>query len=150
VSGLAASRLEFEITEATLMQNDESILAMLHQLRSLGVRIAMDDFGTGYSSLSYLRKFPFDRIKIDRFFIADSDSNPESAVIVRTIAALGQALCIETTAEGIESATQLNLVQEAGCTEGQGYLISRPCSAEDIYDFIAKLQRVGTTAEKVA
>jgi diguanylate cyclase (GGDEF)-like protein len=145
-SGLPASRLEFEITEATLMQNDESILAILHQLRGLGVRIAMDDFGTGYSSLSYLRKFPFDRIKIDRSFIADSDLNSESAVIVRTIAALGQALCIETTAEGIESTTQLDLVRQAGCTEGQGYLISRPRSAEDIYDFIAKLQRVGTAA----
>ncbi len=106
----------------------------------------MDDFGTGYSSLSYFRKFPFDRIKIDRSFIADSDLNSESAVIVRTIAALGQALCIETTAEGIESTTQLNLVRQAGCTEGQGYLISRPRSAEDIYDFMAKLQRVGTAA----
>ena len=147
-SGLAASRLEEWITEATLMQNDKYILAMLHQLRGLGVSIAMDDFGTGYSSLSYLRKFPFDRIGIDRSFIADSDLNSESAVIVRTIAALGQALCIETTAEN-ESTTQLNLVRQAGCTEGQGYLISRTRSARDIYDFMAKLQRVERRPEKL-
>ncbi len=145
-AGLPASRLELEITEAALMQNDESILTMLHQLRGLGVRIAMDDFGTGYSSLSYLRKFPFDRIKIDRSFIADSDLNSESAVIVRTIAALGQALGIETTAEGIETAAQLSLARQAGCTEGQGYLISRPGSAQELYEIIAKLQRVGTAA----
>ncbi len=143
---LSAARLELEITEAALMQNDDSLVTMLHQLRELGVRIAMDDFGTGYSSLSYLRRFPFDRIKIDQSFIADADSNADSAVIVRTIAALGEALGIETTAEGIETVEQLKLVQRAGCTEGQGYLIGRPNSAAEIRDLIGKAQRVVTAA----
>ena len=143
---LSAARLELEITEAALMQNDDSVVNMLHQLRELGVRIAMDDFGTGYSSLSYLRRFPFDRIKIDQSFIAESDLNADSAVIVRTIAALGKALGIATTAEGIESVEQLELALRAGCTEGQGYLIGRPRSASDIQKLICGTQRVVTAA----
>jgi diguanylate cyclase (GGDEF)-like protein len=143
---LSAARLELEITEAVMMQNDDSVVEMLHQLRGFGVRIAMDDFGTGYSSLSYLRRFPFDRIKIDQSFIADSDSNADSAIIVRTIAALGDALGIETTAEGIETAEQLKLVQLAGCTEGQGYLIGRPRSASETGEFIGQSQRLVSAA----
>ena len=143
---LPAARLELEITEAALMQNDDSIVGMLHQLRGLGVHIAMDDFGTGYSSLGYLRKFSFDRIKIDQSFIADADSNPDSAAIVRTIAALASALGVETTAEGIETAEQLALAQRAGCTEGQGYLIGRPCGAAEVRDIIAKFQRMVSAA----
>ena len=143
---LSAERLELEITEAALMQNEDSVLTMLRQLREMGVRIAMDDFGTGYSSLSYLRKFPLDRIKIDRSFIADSGSNADSAVIVRTISGLGQALGIDTTAEGIETAEQLKFVQQAGCTEGQGYFIGRPRAASETREFIAEFQRVGTAA----
>ncbi len=119
---------------------------MLQQLRELGVRIAMDDFGTGYSSLSYLRRFPFDRIKIDQSFIAESTLNADSEVIVRTIAALGQALGIETTAEGIESAEQLELARRAGCSEGQGYLIGRPRSAAEAQEFLCEFQRVVTAA----
>ena len=99
---------------------------MLHQLRALGVRIAMDDFGTGYSSLSYLRQFPFDKIKIDRSFINDIERNRDSAVIIRAIASLGASLGIETTAEGIETEEQLEIVRRAGCTEMQGYLASPP------------------------
>ena len=143
---LSATRLELEITEVALMQNDDSVVSMLHQLREFGVRIAMDDFGTGYSSLSYLRKFPFDRIKIDQSFIANSDSNADSAIIVRTIVALGEALGIETTAEGIESVKQLELVQRAGCTEGQGYLIGRPRSASKVLEFLDEYKRVVTAA----
>jgi diguanylate cyclase (GGDEF)-like protein len=143
---LSAARLELEITEATMIQNDDSVVDMLHQLRGFGVRIAMDDFGTGYSSLSYLRKFPFDRIKIDQSFIADSDSNADSAIIVRTIAGLGEALGIETTAEGIETVEQLKLVQRAGCTEGQGFFISRPRSASEIRHFLGEFQRLVTAA----
>ena len=143
---LPAARLELEITEAALMQKDDSVLTMLRQLRELGVRIAIDDFGTGYSSLSYLRKFPLDRIKIDRSFIADSDINVDSAVIVRTISALGQALGIDTTAEGIETAEQLKFVQQAGCTEGQGYFIGRPRAASEAREYIAEFRRVGTAA----
>ena len=143
---LSAARLELEITEAALMQNDDSVVNMLQQLRELGVRIAMDDFGTGYSSLSYLRRFPFDRIKIDQSFIAESTLNADSEVIVRTIAALGQALGIETTAEGIESVEQLELARRAGCTEGQGYLIGRPRSAAEAQEFLCEFQRVVTAA----
>src|SRR5204863_7272702 len=107
-SGLSPRRLELEITEAVLLQNDEAVVTMLHQLRTLGVRISMDDFGTGYSSLSYLRSFPFDKIKIDRSFIKDIDRNRDSAVIIRAIASLGASLGIETTAEGIETEEQLD------------------------------------------
>jgi len=138
---LAPNRLELEITEAVLLQDDETIVTMLHQLRALGVRIAMDDFGTGYSSLSYLRSFPFDKIKIDRSFIKDIERNRDSAVIIKAIASLGQSLGIETTAEGIETAEQLELVRRAGCTEMQGYLASPPRPAAEAADLIARFRR---------
>jgi EAL domain-containing protein (putative c-di-GMP-specific phosphodiesterase class I) len=124
-----------------LLQDDETIIAMLHQLRALGVRIAMDDFGTGYSSLSYLRSFPFDKIKIDRSFIKDIDRNRDSAVIIKAIASLGQSLGIETTAEGIETAEQLELVRRAGCTEMQGYLASPPRPAAEVGELITRFRR---------
>ncbi len=137
---LAPSRLELEITEAVLLQDDETVVSMLHQLRSLGVRISMDDFGTGYSSLSYLRSFPFDKIKIDRSFIKDIDRNRDSAVIIKAIASLGQSLGIETTAEGIETDEQLDIVRRAGCTEMQGYLASRPVAATEVAGLIARFR----------
>jgi diguanylate cyclase (GGDEF)-like protein/PAS domain S-box-containing protein len=137
---LAPHRLELEITEAVLLQDDEAIVTMLHRLRALGVRIAMDDFGTGYSSLSYLRSFPFDKIKIDRSFIKDIDRNRDSAVIIKAIASLGQSLGIETTAEGIETEEQLDIVRRAGCTEMQGYLVSKPVPAHDLGDLIARFR----------
>ena len=138
---LAPHRLELEITEAVLLQDDEAIIAMLHQLRALGVRIAMDDFGTGYSSLSYLRSFPFDKIKIDRSFIKDIERNRGSAVIIRAIANLGTSLGIVTTAEGVETEEQLELVRRAGCTEMQGYLASPPRPAAEAAEFIARFRR---------
>ena len=138
---LAPHRLELEITEAVLLQDDEAIVSMLHQLRALGVRIAMDDFGTGYSSLSYLRSFPFDKIKIDRSFIKDIERNRGSAVIIRAIANLGASLGIETTAEGVETEEQLELVRRAGCTEMQGYLVSPPRPAAEIAGLIARFRR---------
>jgi diguanylate cyclase (GGDEF)-like protein len=138
---LAPHRLELEITEAVLLQDDEAILTMLHQLRALGVRISMDDFGTGYSSLSYLRSFPFDKIKIDRSFIKDVERNRDSASIIRAIAGLGASLGIETTAEGIETDEQLELVRRAGCTEMQGYLVSRPLPACELPGLIARFRR---------
>ena len=138
---LPPHRLELEITEAVLLQDDEAIISMLHQLRALGVRIAMDDFGTGYSSLSYLRSFPFDKIKIDRSFIKDIDRNRDSAVIIKAIASLGHSLGIETTAEGIETAEQLELVRRVGCTEMQGYLASPPRPACEAADLIARFRR---------
>jgi EAL domain-containing protein (putative c-di-GMP-specific phosphodiesterase class I) len=143
-AGLASRRLEFEITEAVLLQNDETILGILHQLRSLGIRISMDDFGTGYSSLGYLRSFPFDKIKIDRSFI--SATGHETGAIIGTIASLGAALGIETTAEGVETSEQLEVVRRAGCTEVQGYLISRPLPAPELSHFIARFSRIGIAA----
>jgi diguanylate cyclase (GGDEF)-like protein/PAS domain S-box-containing protein len=125
-SGLPPHRLELEITESVLMQNNEATVATLHQLRQLGVRIAMDDFGTGYSSLSYLRSFPFDKIKIDRSFINDLSDKGDSFAIVQAITRLARRLNMATTAEGIETEQQLENVRAVGCTEMQGYLFSPP------------------------
>jgi len=130
-SGLAANRLELEITEAVFLQNNQATRTTLHQLRELGVRIAMDDFGTGYSSLSYLRSFPFDKIKIDRSFIADLSDTPDSIAIVRAITNLACNLNMTTTAEGVETQEQLETVKALGCTEVQGYLFAPAMAAED-------------------
>ncbi|WP_342358599.1 PAS-domain containing protein [Terrarubrum flagellatum] len=138
-SGLPPRRLEIEITEAALMTHDAATIAILHELRGLGVRISMDDFGVGYSSLSYLRSFPFDKIKIDRSFVADLDRNKDNATIIRAVASLGASLNIETTAEGVETAEQLAIVRECGCSEIQGHLVSRPRSAAGVHELIARL-----------
>jgi len=140
-SGLAAGRLELEITEAVLLQNNEATLATLHRLRDLGVRIAMDDFGTGYSSLSYLRSFPFDKIKIDRSFINDIGEKGESGAIVQAVTSLASRLKIATTAEGVETQAQLQMIQDLGCTEMQGYLYSRPVPAKELARLFAPVQR---------
>jgi diguanylate cyclase (GGDEF)-like protein len=131
-SGLAASRLELEITEAVLIRDDEAALDILHQLRDLGVRIALDDFGTGYSSLSYLQRFPFDKIKIDRAFIKDLASTGASSTIVQAVVNIAAASDMTTTAEGVETEQQRNLLRTLGCTEMQGYLFSRPVPAVEI------------------
>jgi diguanylate cyclase (GGDEF)-like protein len=135
-SKLPASRLELEITETVLMQDSESTLRMLHELRNLGAKISMDDFGTGYSSLSYLRKFPFDRIKIDRSFIHDMTTREDSLAIVRAVSALGRSLGMATTAEGVETIEQLERVRSEGCTEVQGFLFSAPRPAGEIPDLL--------------
>ena len=131
-SGLAPDRLELEITETVLLQDSETTLAMLYQLRELGVRIAMDDFGTGYSSLSYLQSFPFDKIKIDRSFVKDIAESTGSLNIVRAVAALAKGLGMTATAEGVETAQQLDTIRAEGCTEMQGFLFSRPLPASEI------------------
>jgi diguanylate cyclase (GGDEF)-like protein len=131
-SGLPPHRLELEITEAVLLQNNEATLATLHRLRELGVRVAMDDFGTGYSSLSYLRSFPFDKIKIDRSFINDIADKDESGAIVQAVTSLASRLNMATTAEGVETEVQLQIVERLGCTEMQGYLYSRPVPVEKL------------------
>ena len=135
-SGLPASRLELEVTESLLMQDDTDSLTMLRDLRELGVRIAMDDFGTGYSSLSYIQRFPFDKIKIDQSFIRDLPDSAECMAIVRAVVGLSDSLKLTTTAEGIETEEQLQTLREAGCTEGQGYLISRPLPIAEIRNFL--------------
>jgi EAL domain-containing protein (putative c-di-GMP-specific phosphodiesterase class I) len=124
-SRLPPDRLELEIAESALLQDNDVTLATLHQLRKLGVKIAMDDFGTGYSSLSYLRSFPFDKIKIDQSFVKEVLVHPESLVIVRAVAGLGLSFGVPTTAEGVETREQFERIREAGCTQCQGYLFGR-------------------------
>jgi diguanylate cyclase (GGDEF)-like protein len=131
-SGLAAERLELEITESVLLQDSEATLAALHRLRSFGVKISMDDFGTGYSSLSYLRSFPFDKIKIDRSFVQELATREDSMAIVRAVTGLGKSLGISIVAEGVETTEQLGLLRTEGCTEVQGFLFSRPRPAQDV------------------
>ena len=128
-TGLDPARLELEITEGALLENTDSVLDVLNGLRALGVKISMDDFGTGYSSLSYLQKFPFDKIKIDQSFVRGMEGNAECGAIVRAIARLGASLGMRTTAEGVETATQLDAIRAEGCTEVQGYLTGRPMPA---------------------
>ncbi|TGQ46739.1 EAL domain-containing protein [Mesorhizobium sp. M00.F.Ca.ET.216.01.1.1] len=130
-SGVPADRLELEITETVLMDESDTVLKTLKQLRDLGIRIALDDFGTGYSSLAYLRRFPVDKIKIDRSFIRDID-NRDTAAIVRTIIGLGAELGITVTAEGVETEAQLDTLRKDGCVEAQGYLIGMPSKAAAI------------------
>jgi diguanylate cyclase (GGDEF)-like protein len=132
-SGLPAERLELEITEAVLIRDDEAALAILHRLRAIGVRIALDDFGTGYSSLSYLQRFPFDKIKIDRAFVSDiAAPGSGSSSIVQAVVHLASARHMATTAEGVETEAQKQLLRSLGCSEMQGYLFSAAKSAGDI------------------
>jgi diguanylate cyclase (GGDEF)-like protein/PAS domain S-box-containing protein len=136
---LPARRLELEITEAVLIRDDEKVLAVLHQLRNLGVRIAMDDFGTGYSSLSYLQRFPFDKIKIDRSFIKDLGEPDGSLAIVQAVVGIAKSRNITTTAEGVETAAQLESLRTIGCNEAQGYLFSPPRPAAEVPQFFSAL-----------
>jgi EAL domain-containing protein (putative c-di-GMP-specific phosphodiesterase class I) len=130
-SGLAPDRLELEITEAVLIRDDEAALDVLHQLRSIGVRIALDDFGTGYSSLSYLQRFPFDKIKIDRCFVTDL-AEADGSSIVQAVVNIAAARHMTTTAEGVETEQQQELLRGLGCTEMQGYLFSAPKPADEV------------------
>lgn len=140
-SGLAAGRLELEITESVLLKDDDANIATLGQLRGLGVRIVLDDFGTGFSSLGYLLRFSFDKIKIDRSFIAGLPDRKDTEAIVRAIIDMGRSLGISITAEGVETAAQLDALRRKGCNEAQGYLISRPVSADDVAAVIDSWRR---------
>ena len=135
-AGLPAARLELEITESILLEESKANLATLHKLRALGVGISMDDFGTGYSGMSYLRAFPFDKIKIDRSFISELGASQDCMAIVLAITKLGLSLGIRTTAEGVETEEQRELLRKQGCTEMQGYLFSRPMPASEITKFL--------------
>jgi diguanylate cyclase (GGDEF)-like protein len=125
-TGLESSRLDLEVTEGLLIKDAEGALATLERLKALGVRISMDDFGTGYSSLSYFRMFPFDKIKIDRSFVADMIANPQARAIIRSVIGLGRGLGVPVVAEGVETPEQLEALREEGCDQVQGYLIARP------------------------
>jgi diguanylate cyclase (GGDEF)-like protein/PAS domain S-box-containing protein len=146
-SGLSPLRLELEITESVFLAETEANLAILHQLRGLGVSISMDDFGTGYSSLSYLRSFPFDKIKIDRSFVKDLTERSDCVAIVRAISSLGRSLNITTTAEGVETMDQLDWLRAEGCNQVQGFLFSAARPAAEIEQLLFKFgQRASQAA----
>jgi EAL domain-containing protein (putative c-di-GMP-specific phosphodiesterase class I) len=138
-SGLAASRLELEITESVLLQDDRAVLDTLHQIRDLGVRICMDDFGTGYSSLSYLRSFPFGKIKIDRSFISELGKENDCVAIIRAVTRLGASLGMVTTGEGVETEQQLEILRAEGCVQAQGFLFSKPKPLSEIPALLREL-----------
>ena len=148
-SGLPAERLELEVTESSLLAKDTHVVDTLHRLRAAGIRITMDDFGTGYSSLSQLRSFPFSKIKIDRSCIAGLGSDAQSTAVIRAIAAFGAGLGMTTIAEGVETAQQAALVEADGCTDIQGYLISRPIPASEI-DALLRQHPAGTETTSIA
>jgi EAL domain-containing protein (putative c-di-GMP-specific phosphodiesterase class I) len=125
-TGLSPELLTLELTESVLMQDAEAAIAMLAELKSLGVRLAIDDFGTGYSSLNYLRRFPIDELKIDRSFVASLDDGPTQSAVVLSILRLSETLQLETVAEGIEEPSQLAVLRDLGADLGQGYLFARP------------------------
>jgi diguanylate cyclase (GGDEF)-like protein len=135
-TGLAPSRLELEITETTVLETNSQTVDALWQLHGMGVRIALDDFGTGYSSLSYLRRFPFNKIKIDRSFIRDLGHDKDDSSITLAIIGLACSMNMLVTAEGVETAEQANMLTSFGCTQAQGYLYCRPVGAEQIPSMI--------------
>ena len=135
-SGLDPQRLELEVTESVMLDAGGTALAVLQNIREIGVRVALDDFGIGYSSLGYLRDFPFDRIKIDQSFVRGTANDAVGRAIVRAVASLGQSLGIATVAEGVETEEQVARVASDGCTDVQGYLISRPMPPREIDGFL--------------
>ena len=135
-AGLAADRLDLEITEGVLLSDEQGTMQTLNELVALGVRVSMDDFGTGYSSLSYLRKFPFDKIKIDQSFVSQLPEDDESAAIVRAIITMAKCLGMATTVEGVETQAQFAFSVDAGCDTLQGYLISRPLPSAALASFV--------------
>jgi diguanylate cyclase (GGDEF)-like protein len=145
-SGLRPGRLELEITESLLLQENTGTLAALREFRTMGIAIALDDFGTGYSSLSYLRSFPFDKIKIDQSFVRDLVKDKEAMSIIRAVTGLGHSLRIKTTAEGVETQEQLDKLRAEGCNEVQGYFISHPKSASELPALIKRLHQMDQTA----
>jgi diguanylate cyclase (GGDEF)-like protein/PAS domain S-box-containing protein len=149
-TGLPAHRLELEITESILIEDKEATMAILTELRALGVRIALDDFGTGYSSLAYLSSFPFDKIKIDRSFVRDVESRPDAAAIIRAIVSIASTLGMGATAEGVETECELEWLRRHGCDEAQGFLFGRPVPAQGLGAIIAEDQRASARAPRRA
>jgi diguanylate cyclase (GGDEF)-like protein/PAS domain S-box-containing protein len=138
-TGLAAKRLELEITEGVLLSNDEHVHDMIRGLKDIGLKLALDDFGTGYSSLSYLQRVPFDKIKIDQSFVRGaSDPQSRNAALIRAMVGLASDLHMQTTAEGVETQDELLLVRNLGCSLVQGYIFGRPMPAEEAAELAAK------------
>jgi EAL domain-containing protein (putative c-di-GMP-specific phosphodiesterase class I) len=131
-TGISPSSLKLELTESAVMDNAETAILMLKQIKETGVQISIDDFGTGYSSLSYLHRFPIDLLKVDRSFVSAMEENSENGEIVRTVIALAKALRLKVVAEGIESIHQFHQLRILGCEYGQGYLFSKPLPVGDI------------------
>jgi EAL domain-containing protein (putative c-di-GMP-specific phosphodiesterase class I) len=136
-SGLLPQRLELEITERLLLENNEQTLSMLRRLHQLGVSIALDDFGTGYSSLSYLRKFPLDKLKIDRSFVTDIATRSDQVAIIQAVLSIARALGISVTAEGVETVIQKDFLQALGCDNAQGYLFGKPVPYEALVEIVS-------------
>ena len=154
-AGLPPGRLELEITESVLLQDSDANLETLQRLRETGVKIALDDFGTGYSSLSYLRTFPFDKIKIDRSFVARVEEESESQNIIRAVVSLGRSLGMAITAEGVETRQQLDRIRAKGCNQVQGYFFSKPVPPAAIPALVAKIEAdriwwAGTASRQVS
>lgn len=148
--GVSPSRLEIEVTESVLLDEDDSRLACLHEIKNLGVSIALDDFGTGYSSLSRLHSFPFDRLKIDRMFVSGLGHDAQCATIVSSVANLAMSFGLESTAEGVETEEQLKLVCLAGCTSAQGYYFGRAVPAEEVAQTRMRLNETSDHLETAA
>ncbi len=140
-TGLDARYLELELTESMVMHDAPQLVAMLDRLKDLGVQISVDDFGTGYSSLSYLKRFPVDRLKIDRSFVEHIASDADDATIVRTIIALGHNLGLKVVADGVESAEQLRFLRSNLCDEAQGFLMGRPVSNRHLRRIFTRSKR---------
>jgi EAL domain-containing protein (putative c-di-GMP-specific phosphodiesterase class I) len=146
-SGLAPELLELEITESLFVDEGDATAQIMRTLCSMGITFSLDDFGTGYSSLSYVRRFPISKIKIDQSFIRDLPANPGNLEIVRAIAALAESLGLTTTAEGVETREELDLLALAGCTETQGYYFARPLRGAEMRDILRLRQlRSGASA----
>lgn len=137
-TGLGPAHLELELTESVIMQHDQAMADNMRALHAMGVGLSLDDFGTGYSSLSYLNRFPIGRLKIDRSFIREIKGDRDNAVLARAILALAKSLKLSVVAEGVETEFQAEFLREHGCDELQGYLLSRPVSAQDFYRFLEK------------
>jgi diguanylate cyclase len=149
-TGLTPARLELEITESTIIADKTRALHILRQIKALGVTIALDDFGTGYSSLDTLRSFPFDKIKLDRLFMNEVESNPQSKAIVRAVLALGKSLDVPILAEGVETKDQLEILRREGCDEAQGYLLGRPQPHDAIFKNESASHAVAETPGKAS
>ncbi|MEX2365308.1 MAG: EAL domain-containing protein, partial [Pseudohongiellaceae bacterium] len=137
-SGLPATQLLLEFTETVLLHHSDSIIAIMHQLKRLGVQLSLDDFGTGYSSLSYLHRFPVDQLKIDRSFISGIDEHPGAVNIVTSIIQLAASLGLQSVAEGLETKAQQQTLTRLKCDFGQGYFLGHPMPASDFSEILAR------------
>jgi EAL domain-containing protein (putative c-di-GMP-specific phosphodiesterase class I) len=148
LSGLAADRLELEVTEGLFMHDAPRAIEALRKLQSKGIHLSIDDFGTGYSSLSYLSSFPFNKLKIDKSFVTDLDTKATAKAIVKTIISLAQRLKVSVIAEGIETQEQSRLLQALGCREGQGFYFGRPLETQEFARMLLNRRAAASPARR--